>query len=122
MESMEDLAELEKKAMEQELQRRQQGRMQLPAVPQYDLPDAYYDAYDAGDLRTMALEALPELVNKAIMLALESDKLREVHSVMEALADRVHGRPQQSMDLTGTVVPSSVNIMVNVIDSDTPQS
>lgn len=71
--------------------------MSLPApIEEAELPDT-------DDLKELAESAIPGLVRRAITLAQSSNRLPDVMSVLNAMLDRVHGKPHQAVEHSGKV-------------------
>lgn len=52
-----------------------------------------------GDMQEIARMAVPELMAKAVMLARESESLRDVLAVLKELADRGYGKAVQGVQI-----------------------
>lgn len=78
--------------------------MGVPALKEADLPAT-------DDLKELAESAIPGLVRRAISLAQASNRLPDVMSVLNAMMDRVHGKPHQAVEHTGKVQFEQLVIM-----------
>lgn len=58
---------------------------------------------ETDDILALCRAGVPELIKRAITLAVSSNKVSEVVAVLSELADRGYGKPQQSMDIKSTV-------------------